>query len=396
MERIIFHVDMDAFFASVEQLDHPEYRGKPVIVGAQPGSRGVVSAASYEARKFGVHSAMPISEAFRRCPKGVFVPVRGERYSEVSRQILAVFRSFSPQVQQVSIDEAFLDMSGCCHLHGGKMQSAQALKTRILNGTGLTASVGVAPSRMVAKIASDLQKPNGLTLIEPGQVLGFLAPLPVRKIWGIGPRTEENLAKLGIHKIEQLRAFPIEVLNARFGNAGQWFYDLANGMDESAIEPDEGVKSISHETTFEHDTTDPELVRRTLLELSELVGWRARKSGLRGRTVAFTFRDSSFRRFNRTRTMPCGVDQDMEIFAIVEGLWKKEGLSGRLLRLIGVGLENFSTEAEPLDLFEDPNDERRRKAQTTMDEIVRKWGRNAISHGAGLEAPDDTSGSAPR
>lgn len=386
MDRIIFHVDMDAFFASVEQLDHPEYRDKPVIVGAQPGKRGVVSAASYEARKFGIHSAMPISQAYRRCPQGIYVRPRGGRYREMSDNVFKVFHEFTPVVEPVSVDEAFLDLTGCCHLHGGIRATAERMKAGIRERTQLTGSIGVAPSRLVAKIASDYDKPDGLTIVTKEGVADFLDPMPIRKIWGIGPKTEEILGKMGIHRVKELRQYPRDVLESKFGEGGLWLHEMARGIDHSEFGEEPASRSVSHETTFEKDTNDLEMVRNTLLELAAMVGRRLRRSGLKGRTVQLTYRDTTFNKRTRNRTLAQATNIDREIFECAESLFKAEDWSDRKIRLIGVGLTNVeeSGEIDQLDMFRFHRREKEARMHAAVDEITGKYGSDVMRKGTEL------------
>ncbi len=272
----ILHVDMDAFYASIEQRDHPELRGKPVIVGGI-GPRGVVSAASYEARPFGVHSAMPMKTARRLCPQGVFLPVRMAHYSQVSRQIREILLSFTPRVEPLSLDEAFLDVHGCEGLHGPAPEIARQVKDRIKTETGLTASVGVAPNKSLAKLAGDLRKPDGLVVVPPERVQAFLAPLPVGRIWGVGAKAEKRLHSLGVRTIGQLAALPERLLIDHFGKKmGRHVWQLAHGHDDRTVTPDREAKSISTETTFAQDVSDLEALRVCLLDLTDHLAGRLR------------------------------------------------------------------------------------------------------------------------
>lgn len=383
--RVIFHVDMDAFYASVEQLDHPEYRGRPVVVGASPGKRGVVSAASYEARKFGIHSAMPIGEAFRRCPRAVFLPVRMQRYKEMSDRVFEIFFDFTPMIQPVSVDEAFLDMTGCCHLRGGVRQSAAALKHEIRAHTRLTASIGVAPTRLVAKIASDLEKPDGLTLVSPEKMQGFLDVLAVGKLWGVGPKTVSTLKGLGIQTVGDLRRMPGEVLERKLGRDAKWIHDLSMGIDPSPVSEPEIPKSVSRETTFEKDTRDMEQIRHCLLDMASDVGRRLRRMGMKARTVEFTYRGSDFHRKSRRKTLAIATDQDMDLFLTVWELLIREIPSGRRFRLVGVGTGNFVGDGagipDQADLFDRDESQKKGRVLHAMDEIRDKWGNRSIRSG---------------
>jgi len=275
----ILHVGMDAFYASVEQRDRPALRGRPVIVGGLAG-RGVVSAASYEARKFGVHSALPMAAARRLCPQGVFLPVRMQHYAQISRQLREIFFAFTPLVEPLSLDEAFLDVHGSTALLGSAPTIARLLKARIQAETGLIASVGVAPNKFLAKLASDLGKPDGFVVVAADAVRAFLAPLPVGRIWGVGKKAEQRLHALGVRTIGQLVALPEKVLVGHFGASGRHIGQLAHGQDERAVVPDREAKSISTETTFAQDSGDPEVLRACLLDLVDHLASRLREEGL--------------------------------------------------------------------------------------------------------------------
>src|SRR5439155_7141135 len=286
----ILHVDMDAFYASVEQRDRPELRGLPVIVGGSAEGRGVVCAASYEARKFGVHSAMPAVTARRLCPQGIFLPPRMEHYAQISRQIREIFQSFTPLIEPLSLDEAFLDVRGCEGLFGSAPEIARKIKERVRAETELTASVGVAANKFLAKLASDLKKPDGLVVIEPTQVEAILAPLPVGRIWGVGAKGEKRLHALGIRTIGQLAALPEQVLVDHFGDNGRHLWRLARGIDDRQVVPDEEAKSISTETTFARDIGDRDVLRSWLLDLVEHLGRRLRRVGVHARTIELKVR----------------------------------------------------------------------------------------------------------
>jgi DNA polymerase-4 len=295
----ILHVDMDAFYASVEQCDQPELRGRPVIVGGL-GGRGVVSAASYEARIFGVHSAMPMATAKRLCPQGDFLPVRMQRYARISRQIREILLSFTPLVEPLSLDEAFLDVRGCEKLFGPAEEIARRAKDRIRMETGLVASVGVAPNKFLAKLASDHGKPNGLVLLPADKVVEFLTPLPVGRLWGVGAKGEKRLHALGLRTVGQLAALPEALLVSHFGEQGKHLWHLAHGLDDRRVMPDRDAKSISTETTFAHDLADKEALRSCLLELVDHLAGRLRSHGLRARTVDVKIRSADFRTWTRS------------------------------------------------------------------------------------------------
>ena len=306
MQKIILHIDMDAFFAAVEQLDFPEYRGKPVIVGADPKDgkgRGVASTCSYEARKYGIHSAMPISQAYKRCPQGIYVRGRMERYQEVSRQVMKILNDFSPQMEPISIDEAFLDISGCIRLLGSPKEIGLSVKNRIKNELHLTASVGIAPSKFIAKIASDLEKPDGLVIVEPENHKQFLRPLPISRMWGVGKKTEPILQVMGIKTIGDLADFSQKKVIDKLGKNGLHFWYLANGIDKRDVNPYEGAKSISQEITFDEDTRDVKKLKHTLFYLSNELSQLMRKDCLRSKTITLKIRLEDFvRRQNNSDT----------------------------------------------------------------------------------------------
>ncbi len=347
------HVDLDAFFAAIEQRDRPELRGQPVIVGADPRGgrgRGVVSTASYEARRFGVGSAMPISKAWSLCPQGIFVPVDMQRYARVSTEIMEVLRGVSDLVEPISIDEAFLDVTGSRRLLGDGEQVARLLKRRIRQRTQLTASVGVASCKLVAKIASDLRKPDGLVVVPPGTEEAFLAPLPVRRLWGVGPKTEELLFRLGVRTIGELAALDPARLERRVGSHGLDLQRLAHGQDERAVVADAGeAKSLGQEHTYDADTADVARLRRTLLELCDGVARRLRRHGLRGRTVTLKYRNADFETATRAETLKGPTDAGEVLFASAWRLFERQH-RGEAVRLLGIYTSHFE-ERPQLALF---------------------------------------------
>ena len=387
-ERTILHVDLDAFFAAVEQRDRPELRGRPVIVGGAPGSRGVVSAASYEARRFGVHSAMSLREAARRCPDGVFVPVHGRRYQAASRDVMAVLRRFTPLVEPISIDEAFLDVTGSTALFGDGEAIGRAIKATIRDEVGLTASVGVATTKLVAKIASDLRKPDGLVVVAPGDEAAFLAPLPISRLWGVGDKTAIALADYRVRTIGDLAALPPDVVTRRFGKHGLSLIARARGLDADPVHEGDPAKSVGHEHTFDVDTSDPEVIERTLLAMADGVAGRLRSAGVRASTVAVKIRDSSFRTITRQRTLAEPTDLTEPIFRAAVELARPE-VRGIRVRLVGVTASNLG-EREQLGLFV-TDDPRRRAAIEAADRLRRRYGAGAVTRarlvGAHLPAP---------
>ncbi|NLG84333.1 MAG: DNA polymerase IV [Firmicutes bacterium] len=373
---------MDAFYAAVEQHDHPELVGRPVIVGGRPDARGVVSTCSYEARAFGVRSAMPLREAARRCPHGVFLPVRMERYAEVSRQIFAILDRFSPLVEPLSLDEAFLDVTGCEGLFGPAPCIARRIVATIRQELGLSASVGVAPNKLVAKIASDLRKPGGFVVVRPGEVDDFLRDLSVRCLWGVGPRTEEYLARLGVKTIGGLRAIPREILVASLGEAGAALYDLCRGRADRPVAGSEPAKSLGQEMTFPQDVTDPSYLAAILLLLADRVARRAREAGVYGRTVVLKVRDLEFSTITRRRTLPRPTDAEEEIYATARSLAEAIPWWGtRPVRLLGVSLVNLvdASVGKQGTLFGPVTGELRRdRLHRAVDQIRRKYGEEAI------------------
>ncbi len=389
----IIHVDLDAFFAAVEQRDRPELRGKPVIVGGDPRSheytRGVVSTCSYEARKFGVHSAMPLRTALSLCPDGVFLPVDGAKYQRVSREVMAVLRRFTPAVEQVSIDEAFLDVRGSEALFGPAPEIARRIKLEVVDATGLTVSVGVATTKLVAKVGSDLRKPDGLVVVDPGQEAAFLAPLEIRRLWGIGPKTGERLHGLGIRTIGELAALPIETLTRALGDHGATLHDRALGIDmDPVVGGGEAAKSVSHETTFAVDVTDPAEIERTLLALTEGVSARLRAAGIRAGTVAVKIRDSQFRTISRQKTLPEPSDLTDTIWRAALELTRPE-IRGKKIRLLGVAATQLG-QPQQIGMFE-VVDERRRRVVDATDAVRQRFGDRAVTRASllqrGLPAP---------
>jgi nucleotidyltransferase/DNA polymerase involved in DNA repair len=371
---------MDAFFAAVEQRDRPELRGRPVIVGADPmggRGRGVVSTASYEARPFGVGSAMPISQAWRACPHGVYLRPDMERYARESGRVMDILRRFTDRVEPVSIDEAFLDVTAGARALGTGETVARRLKEQVRGETGLTASVGVATSKLVAKVASDRRKPDGLVVVPPGEEAAFLAPLPVRRLWGVGPRMEEQLARLGVATIGDLAALEPARLERRLGTHGHDLQLLARGIDDREVHADsEEAKSIGQEHTFGSDTADPERLRALLLDLADAVAARLRAHGLKARTLTLKYRDASFRTTTHARTLPAGVDSGNDVFEVISALFG-EVHRGRQVRLLGVYASHFGSGSPQLGLFEE--EEARSPADLLRDEVTERFGKGALT-----------------
>lgn len=377
MLRWIMHVDMDAFFASVEVLDNPALRGLPVIVGGQ-SQRGVVSTCSYEARRYGVHSAMPMAMAHKLCPEGVYLPGRMERYSQISRQIMGIFRELSPVVEQLSIDEAFLDVSGMELLYGGPEQVGRLAKQRILQEVGLTASVGLAPNKFLAKMASDLQKPDGFTVITHEQARSFIAPLSVTKIFGIGEAAKRELLQLGIERIGQLAVAEEGILRRVFGKNAKRVQLLACGVDDRPVEPESEPKSIGREMTFATDLTGQEACLRQLLQLSGLVGYRLRRKGYYGRTLTLKIKYADFKTITRSITSESDISCDEEIYELAAKLLRQVRLE-KGVRLLGIAVSGLSSGQSLVLAFEE--DDRRQRRNEITDKLKARFGEKIISRG---------------
>lgn len=376
-QRWIMHVDMDAFYASVEILDNPDLKGLPVIVGGR-SARGVVSTCSYEARKFGVHSAMPLFEARRLCPHGVYLPVRPHRYAEMSGKIMAIFRETSPLVEQLSIDEAFLDLTGMERL-GGAETIAHQVQDRIQEELKLSASVGLAPNKFLAKLASDMDKPHGFVKITPGEAEAMLAPMPVTKIFGIGHSAEDKLKQFGIEKIGQLASADVAILRKVFGINAEQVKRLALGLDDRPVVNEEEAKSIGKENTFDYDLTDFESCRDEVLDLSGQVGWRLRRENLAGHTVTLKVKFADFHTITRSSTGDRLIAWDEDIFSLAEQMLRKINVKSGV-RLLGVSVSNlFRPEDEPVLGFAE--DERMQRRNRAIDSLKSKFGENIIKRG---------------
>jgi len=391
--RAILHVDLDAFFAAVEQLDHPEWRGKPVIVGGDPGKRGVVSTCSYEARRFGVRSAMPSARAAHLCPDAIWVHGSYARYREMSETVFAIFRDESPLVQPVSVDEAFLDLTPGVHASEHPIAVARRIRARIAE-LGITGSVGVATSKTVAKIASDHDKPDGLTVVCPGTEAEFLAPLPVRDMSGVGPKTAQHLATLGVNTLGDLAALDADTARAVLGAHGEGLVLRARGIDPRPVHANDPAKQVSNERTFSTDVRDAEEIAAVLHQLCEKVGRRTRAKGIAGRTVTIKIRFSDFSTRTVQRTLSTPTD-DEQLFGrialeLVMSVWTR----GVGVRLLGVGLSGFQDTAEQLSLdspeIEAPKDRvkpQARKARAGIDAVREKFGDDAVVFGRDLMHP---------
>lgn len=380
----IIHLDMDAFYPSVEVLDNPQLKGKPVIVGGSR-QRGVVSSASYEARKFGVHSAQPMATAMRLCPHGIVLPVRMARYKEVSGQVFEIFHLFTPLVEPLSIDEAFLDVTGSTRLLGSPIEIAKKIKQMVVEKTGLTISAGVAPSKFVAKIASDMEKPDGLTVVPADKIREFLDPLPIKKMWGVGKVTQEALTRLSIHTFKGLRQMPVEVLEKKFGKHGIHMHQLSLGIDDRDVVTAHEVKSIGHEITYSKDILDLELAKRELLSLANQVARRMRREGVEGKTITLKVKYNDFVRITRSVTLHKYTNDSAEIYSNICSLLEKTAVGKRPVRLLGISLSNLADigSGRQLSLFnhQEP-DEKRNELNKALDSIFEKFGDKGIRPGS--------------
>ncbi len=391
--RQIIHLDLDAFFSSVEELLNPEIRGKEVIVGGDPRGRGVVSAASYAARRYGVHSAMPLREAARLCPDAIFLPVRHREYRRRSRQVMAILREYTPLVEPVSIDEAFLDITGGELLWGPPRELAREIPRRIQGELGLPDSIGLATSKLVAKIASDHGKPEGFVVVSPGTEAAFLAPLPVERLWGIGPVTARRLRSLGISTIGQLARSSADLLKREFGRQGKILRAHALGIDDSPVETGHHPKSIGHERTFSKDVSDEEKVDRCLLDLSDRVAQRLRKEGVQARTLTLKLRYSDFTTITRSRSLPFPTDLEERIYQVMRELLHRHRRTSRKIRLLGVSASGLTPGAAyQLDLFEEGRSSLGRLSRT-IDDLRDRYGEEAIQRGSLWEMWERGSGS---
>jgi len=387
----IIHLDMDAFYPAVEVLDNPDLKGKPVIVGGSR-ERGVVSSASYEARKFGVHSAQPIATARRLCPDGIYQPVRMSRYKEVSDQVFEIFYRFTPLVEPLSIDEAFLDVTGSERLLGQPEKVAIEIKQVVRKETGLTVSAGVAPSKFVAKIASDIDKPDGLTVVPPDKVREFLDPLPIKKMWGVGKVTQEALTRLGVRTFRDLSEMLVDVLEQRFGKYGVKMHLLSMGIDERDVVTEHDAKSVGHEQTYLQDIIDLNLAKKELLSLANEVARRMRRKGATGKTVTLKVKYNDFVQITRSTTLPTLTDDGFEIYAIACNLLKKTEVSQRPVRLLGVSLSQlvFFGKEDQLHLFdEDDGYQKRKNLNIALDSLYDKFGVDSIRPGTLVTKKDE-------
>ncbi len=389
-EPTIVHVDMDAFYASVEERDMPSLKGRPLAVGGRPEERGVVAAASYAARRFGVRSAMPMATALRLCPGLIVLPARMDYYAEVSVRIRAIFERYTPTIEPLALDEAFLDVAGSERLFGNAEEIGGLIKEDIRKELHVTASVGVAPNKFLAKIASDLDKPDGFVVVPGDGAQAFLDPLPVGRLWGVGPVAERILRAEGVDTVGALRRWSRAGLIERFGKSGEHLWQLAHGIDDRPVVPDHEAKSLSHETTFAEDITDPDVLRAWLMELTEQVARRMRRQGLKGRTVRIKLRFSDFKTLTRAETLAAPTDR-------TDDLWQAGArlLDARLpmplspVRLIGMGVSGFGADSPQGDLFA-AAPARDSAVDTVTDALTERFGRNAVRRGRTLRRDGDT------
>jgi len=389
-ERTIFHVDMDAFFVSVEELFDPSLKGKPVVVGGHSNERGVVSAASYAARKFGVHSALPLRQAYRLCPQAIFIPGHPDRYRAYSEKVHKVMQQFSPRIEMASIDEAYLDLTGSRRLFGPPLAAGHRLHEAIRAETKLPCSIGIGTSRLIAKMCSDLAKPNGVLSVMPGAEAAFLAPLDIGRIPGVGKVTQEGFRKRGVNRIEQLASLDEKFLEETWGKIGLALAGKSRGLDAGAwfdgeVGGDENPKSISHETTFDKDTTDEVLLESTLAKLSQLVGRRLREQGLYGQTVQLKFRYSDFSTFTRARTLEEATALDTVIFETAKSLFRKNWQHTRAIRLLGVHVGSLKESEGQLDLIEGDRKKRWGQALRAADALRDRFGESALGLAAAMK-----------
>ncbi len=355
-QRKIIHIDMDAFYASVEQRDHPELRGRPVIVGGQPNSRGVVAACSYEARKFGIHSAMPASRAARLCADAVFIAPRFNAYRQVSQQINQIFRRYTPLVEPLSLDEAYLDVSQSEDFQGSATLIARAIKEQIQQTTGLTASAGVSYNKFLAKMASDMDKPDGLTLITPDQGLSFIQQLPIGKFHGIGRATEKKMQALGVMNGADLARWSEVELLQRFGKAGHYYFNVAHGVDDRPVRSHRVRKSLGKEQTYQQDLLDPDKIREALVEIAQQLALAMQEKQLSGRTLTIKLKYDNFEQITRSRSTESAITACAEMLPIINELLEKTEVGRRKVRLLGVTLSSLgsrtdSETADQLGLF---------------------------------------------
>ena len=378
-QATILHVDMDAFYASVAELDNPQYKGKALVVGA--GVRGVVLSANYEARKFGIRAAMPVGRAKRMAPHAIFIAPEHHRYAEISERVMTIFNSFTPLVEPISLDEAFLDVTGSQKLFGDGREIATKIRNQVEQEEGITCSVGIAQSKFIAKLASQHCKPNGMLEIKSDRILEFLHPLPVRALWGVGPKTAESLDRLGLHTVADIANTPRSTLIRALGDAtGESLYELAWGRDYRDVIPDEPEKSIGNEETFSRDIDNPEEILAELLRMSEKATARLRERGLFAKTITIKIKFADFTTLSRAKTLPIGIDSTQETYEIVKKLYLALRNEGARIRLVGVSLSNLLEEA-PVQLELGARDRGWRDADTAIDKAKARFGRGSVRPG---------------
>ena len=386
-QATILHVDMDAFFASVAERDNPELKGKAVVIGM--GARGVVSAANYEARKFGIHSAMPVGRARRLAPHAIFLPVDMARYQEVSGHVMEIFHSFTPWVEPISLDEAFLDVTGSQKLLGTGREIAVAIRKKVEEQEGITCSVGIAPSKFIAKLASANCKPNGMLEITSDRILTFLHPLPIQAMWGVGPKTAEVLERLGLRTIEDIAKLPRATLIRALGEAnGASLYELAWGRDYRDVTPEEPDCSISAAETFAQDLDNPEEILTEFLRLTERATARLRDRDLFAKTISIKVRFADFSTINRSKTLPLPIDSTHDVYEVVKGLYQALRIERARLRLVGVSLENLS-EGAPHQMMLGEREVGWRQAEGAMDQARARFGKGSVRPARLISASED-------
>ena len=386
-QATILHVDMDAFFASVAERDNPELKGKAVVIGM--GARGVVSAANYEARKFGIHSAMPVGRARRLAPHAIFLPVDMARYQEVSEHVMEIFHSFTPWVEPISLDEAFLDVTGSQKLLGTGREIAVAIRKKVEEQEGITCSVGIAPSKFIAKLASANCKPNGMLEITSDRILTFLHPLPIQAMWGVGPKTAEVLERLGLRTIEDIAKLPRTTLIRALGEAnGASLYELAWGRDYRDVTPEEPDRSISAAETFAQDLDNPEEILTEFLRLTERATARLRDRDLFAKTISIKVRFADFSTINRSKTLPLPIDSTHDVYEVVKGLYQALRIERARLRLVGVSLENLS-EGAPHQMMLGEREVGWRQAEGAIDQARARFGKGSVRPARLISASED-------
>jgi len=382
MQRTIMHIDMDAFYASVEERDHPELRGKPVIVGGSAAGRGVVAAANYIARSYGIHSAMPTRTAIKLCPAAILIKPRLQHYAEASRRIHNIFERYTPLIEPLSLDEAFLDVTDSLKLFGSAKAIGREIQRSIQDELGLAASIGIAPNKFLAKIASDIEKPNGFVCIERDRIQSFLDPLPIGRIWGVGKVTAKRFAAANLHTLGDVRRLTREEAIRLLGSHGEHFHRLAQGIDERPVVAEHHAKSISHETTFSADIEDRDVLSSWLLDLTEQVMRRVRRKAVKGRTIQLRIRFDDFTTITRSRTLKQPTDVTRVAWQTVRQLLNSHLPAGRPVRLIGMGIEGFEpSSAKQGELFTAPELEKQRDIDHVVDDIQSRFGRSAIKRG---------------